>query len=103
VRCRPLIYAGVANASHILCAAIVASLVACSATHVAPAWNRDLTGVWTGSLTLGCVPPRASPHCLIRQDISFTFVPKKVGGAWCAPIETGRFYRRADLLFFIGW
>ena len=34
----------------------------------------DLTGVWAGNLTFGCVPPLASTHCLIRQDISFTFV-----------------------------
>lgn len=37
----------------------------------------DLSGVWTGSFTLGCVPPRAGPHCLVRQDISFTFVQQK--------------------------
>src|SRR5262249_39984047 len=37
----------------------------------------DLTGVWIGSFTLGCVPPRAGPRCLIRQDISFTFVQQK--------------------------
>ena len=34
----------------------------------------NLTGVWIGNFTLGCVPPLASTHCLIRQDISFTFV-----------------------------
>ena len=37
----------------------------------------DLTGVWIGSFTLGCVPPRAGPRCLIRQDISFTFLQQK--------------------------
>ena len=31
----------------------------------------DLTGVWTGKLTFGCVSARA--RCLKQQDISFTF------------------------------
>jgi len=34
----------------------------------------DLTGVWIGNFTVGCVPPLASPKCLRREDISFTFV-----------------------------
>ena len=59
----------------LLCAGIVAALVGCTAAvQRAPAPSSDLTGVWIGNFTLGCVPPLASPHCLIRQDISFTFV-----------------------------
>jgi hypothetical protein len=54
---------------------MVASFVGCTAAaQRAPAPSSDLTGVWIGNSTLGCVPPRAGPHCLIRQDISFTFV-----------------------------
>ena len=59
----------------LLRAGIVASFVGCTAAaQRAPAPSSDLTGVWIGNFTLGCVPPLAGPHCLIRQDISFTFV-----------------------------
>jgi hypothetical protein len=57
----------------LLCAGIVASFVGCTAAaQRAPAPSSNLTGVWIGNFTLGCVPPRAGPHCLVRQDISFT-------------------------------
>jgi len=36
--------------------------------------SGDLTGVWIGNFTVGCVPPLASATCLRREDISFTFV-----------------------------
>ena len=59
----------------LLSAGIVASVVACTpAAQRAPTPSADLTGVWIGKFTLGCVPPLASPRCLNRQDISFTFV-----------------------------
>jgi len=59
----------------LLCAGMVASILACAAAaHRVPAPSGDLTGVWIGNFTVGCVPPLASPHCLNRQDISFTFV-----------------------------
>ena len=58
-----------------LCAGIVASFVGCTAAaQRAQTPSSDLTGVWIGNFTLGCVPPLASTRCLIRQDISFTFV-----------------------------
>jgi hypothetical protein len=58
----------------LLCAGMVASIVACTAAaHRAPAPIGDLTGVWLGNFTVGCVPPLASPRCLNRQDISFNF------------------------------
>jgi hypothetical protein len=58
-----------------VCAGIVAYFVGCTAVaQRALAPTSDLTGVWIGNFTLGCVPPLAGPHCLIRQDISFTFV-----------------------------
>jgi hypothetical protein len=59
----------------LLCAGIVASVVAwTAAAERAPSPSADLTGVWIGKFTLGCVPPLASTRCLNRQDISFTFV-----------------------------
>jgi hypothetical protein len=58
-----------------LYAGIVASFVGCTAAaQRAPVPSGDLAGVWIGNFTLGCVPPLASTHCLIRQDIRFTFV-----------------------------
>ena len=62
----------------LLSAGIVASVVACTpAAQRAPTPSADLTGVWIGKFTLGCVPPLASPRCLNRQDISFTFVEQE--------------------------
>jgi hypothetical protein len=57
-----------------VCAGIVAYFVGCTtAAQRALAPSSDLTGVWIGNFTLGCAA-LAGPHCLIRQDISFTFV-----------------------------
>ncbi len=57
----------------LLCVAIVASFVGCTAAvQPVPAAGGDLTGVWIGNLTLGCVS--RSARCLTRQDIRFTFV-----------------------------
>jgi hypothetical protein len=58
----------------LLCGAVVAFFVGCTTVRPDPPNSSGLSGVWNGSLTLGCVPPRASPRCLIRQDISFTFL-----------------------------
>jgi hypothetical protein len=72
----------------LLCAGIVASFVGCTAAaQRAPAPSSNLTGVWIGNFTLGCVPPRAGPHCLVRQDISFTFVQHEA--------TVSGFYRRS--------
>ena len=43
--------------------------------HSIGAQGGDLTGVWTGSLSFGCVYARA--RCLKHQDISFTFVQQE--------------------------
>ena len=39
------------------------------------ATGGDLTGVWTGNLSFGCVSARA--RCLKHQDISFTFLQQE--------------------------